>query len=98
MSGDSANLDATTKLILSFIDRIRIAAAHDMRCEPQQNPLQRAYQACLGKLSDEELGELMRIINKLSQQLEAQEFVGHQSNFPVDPDLADENLAASTAQ
>jgi hypothetical protein len=73
MSGDFANLDAIAKLMLSFIDQIRIAAAHDMACEPHQNPLQRAYEVCISKLSDEERGELLRIIDKLSQQLEEQE-------------------------
>ena len=60
----------TAKLVLSFMDRIRIAAAHDIECEPDQDPLQRAYEVCVSKLSDEERGELVRIINKLSQQLE----------------------------
>ena len=60
----------TAKLILSLIDRIRIAAAHDTKCGPDQNPLQRAYEVSVSKLSDEERGELVCIINKLSQQLE----------------------------
>jgi hypothetical protein len=60
----------TAKLVLSFMDRIRIAAAHDTKCEPDQNPLQRAYEVSVSKLSDEERGELVRIISKLSQQLE----------------------------
>jgi hypothetical protein len=63
----------TAKLMLHFIDRIRVAAAHDTACEPDQNPLQPAYEVCVGKLSDEDRGELARIINKLSQQLEQQE-------------------------
>jgi hypothetical protein len=63
--------DQTAKLMLSFINRIRIAAAHDPACEPDQNPLQRAYEVCVSKLSDEERSELVRIINKLSQQLDA---------------------------
>ena len=60
----------TAKVMLRFIDRIRVAAAHD---EPDGNPLQRAYEVCVSRLSDEERGELVRIINKLSQQLEEQE-------------------------
>jgi hypothetical protein len=60
----------TAKLILSLIDRMRIAAAHDTECELDQDPLQRAYEVCVSKLSDEERCELVRIINKLSQQLE----------------------------
>ena len=60
----------TAKLVLSFMDRIRIAAAHDTECEPDQDPLQRAYEVCVSKLSGEERSELVRIINKLSQQLE----------------------------
>ena len=63
----------TAKLMLRFIDRIRVAAAHDTECEPDQNPLQRAYEVCVSKLSDEERGELVRIINKLSRQLDEQE-------------------------
>ena len=63
----------TAKLMLRFIDRIRVAAAHDTECEPDQNPLQRAYEVCVSKLSDEERGELVRIVNKLSQQLDEQE-------------------------
>jgi hypothetical protein len=53
---------------MSFIDQVRIAAAHD---EQDQNPVQREYEACLSELSDEERGELVRIINKLTQHLEA---------------------------
>ncbi len=60
----------TAKIVLSFIDRVRIAAAHDQACEPDQNPLQRAYEVCVDKLSDEERCELVRIIIKLTQQLE----------------------------
>jgi hypothetical protein len=60
----------TAKVMLRFIDRIRVAAAHDSECEPGQNPLQRAYEVCVSKLSDGERGELVRIINKLSRQLE----------------------------
>jgi hypothetical protein len=59
--------------MLHFIDRIRVAAAHDSECVFDRNPLQRAYEACVGKLSSEDRGELVRIINKLSQQLEEQE-------------------------
>ena len=66
----------TAKLMLRFIDRIRVAAAHDTACAPDQNPLQRAYEVCVSKLSDEERGELVRVINKLSQQLEEQELRG----------------------
>jgi hypothetical protein len=61
------------KLMLGFIDRMRVAAAHDTECEPDQNPLQRAYEVCVSKLSDEERGELVRIVNKLSHQLDKQE-------------------------
>ena len=60
----------TAKIVLRFIDRMRIAAAHDPACEPDQNPLQRMYEICVSKLSHEERGELVSIINKLSQQLE----------------------------
>jgi hypothetical protein len=60
----------TAKVMLRFIDRIRVAAAHDSECEPGQNSLQRAYEVCVSKLSDEERGELVRIINKLFQQLD----------------------------
>ena len=60
----------TAKLVLSFMDRIRIAAAHDTECEPGQDPLQRACEISVSKLSDKERGELARIIGKLSQQLE----------------------------
>jgi hypothetical protein len=35
----------TAKVILRFIDRIRVAAAHDPECLSDQNPLQRAYEA-----------------------------------------------------
>jgi hypothetical protein len=59
--------------MLRFSDRIRVAAAHDTECDPDQNPLQRAYEVCVSKLSDEERSELVRIINKLSQQLDEQE-------------------------
>jgi uncharacterized protein len=71
----------TAKLMLRFIDRIRVAAAHDTECESDQNPLQRAYEVCVSKLSDEERGKLVRIINKSSQQLEGQELwpIGHQT-------------------
>ena len=65
----------TAKVMLRFIDRIRVAAAHDSECEPSQNPLQRAYEVCVSKLSDGERGELVRIINKLARQLE--EPTGH---------------------
>jgi hypothetical protein len=65
----------TAKVMLRFIDRIRVAAAHDSECELGQNPLQRAYEVCVSKLSDGERGELVRIINKLSRQLE--EPTGH---------------------
>ena len=58
---------STAKLILRFIDQTRITAAHDTECEPDQNPLQRAYEVSLSKLSDEERNELVRLINKLSQ-------------------------------
>jgi hypothetical protein len=57
------------KVMLRFIDRIRVAAAHD------RNPLQRVYEVCVSKLSDEERGELVRIIKKLSQKLEEQELL-----------------------
>ena len=73
----------TAKLMLRFIDRIRVVAAHDMACEPDQNPLQRAYEGCVSKLSDEERGELVRIINKLSQQLEEQELRLDESARPA---------------
>ncbi len=63
----------TAIIMLRFIDRIRVAAAHDTECEPDQNPLQRAYEVCVSKLSEEEQGELVRIISKLSQQLDEQE-------------------------
>jgi len=63
----------TAKLMLRFIDRIRVAAAHDTECESDQNPLQRAYEVCVSKLSDEERGELVRIVNKLFQQLDEQD-------------------------
>jgi hypothetical protein len=61
----------TAKILMSFIDQVRIAAAHDMAYEQDQNLVQREYEACLSKLSDKELGELVRIINKLTQHLEA---------------------------
>lgn len=63
----------TAQVMLRFIDRIRFAAAHDPACEPDRNPLQRAYEVCISKLSDEERRGLVHIINKLSQQLEEQE-------------------------
>jgi hypothetical protein len=72
----------TAKVMLRFIDRTRVAAAHDTECEPDQNPLQRAYQVSVSKLSDEERGELVRIINKLSQQLEEREFRGAEGIGP----------------
>jgi hypothetical protein len=79
----------TAKLMLSFINRIRIAAAHDPACEPDQNPVQRAYEGCISKLSDEERGELVRIIDKLSQQLEKQGLRevpdGAKSEAPIGP-------------
>jgi hypothetical protein len=62
----------TAKVLMSFIDQVRIAAAHDTTCELDQNPVQREYEVCLSKLSDEERGELVRIINKLSQHLDAE--------------------------
>jgi hypothetical protein len=52
----------TAKVMLRFVDRVRRAAAHDVACEPDQNPLQRAYEVCVSKLSDEERGELVRIV------------------------------------
>lgn len=42
----------TAQVMLRFIDRIRFAAAHDPACEPDRNPLQRAYEVCISKLSD----------------------------------------------
>ena len=61
----------TAKVLMSFIDQVRIAAAHDTAYEHDQNPVQREYEGCLSKLSDEERSELVRIINKLTQHLEA---------------------------
>ena len=61
----------TAKVLMSFIDQVRITAAHDTACEQDQNPVQREYEVCLSKLSDEERCELVRIINKLTQHLEA---------------------------
>jgi hypothetical protein len=62
----------TAKVLMGFIDQVRIAAVHD---EQGQNPVQREYEACLSKLSDDERGELVRIINKLTQHLEAHQDV-----------------------
>ena len=93
--------DQTTKLMLSFINQIRIAAAHDPACEPDQNPLQRAYEVCVSKLSDEERGELVRIINKLSQQLDARwrvEYLDkHNSSHLGTIEAADEDGAIDQA-
>ena len=61
----------TAKVLMSFIDQVRIAAAHDAAYEHDQNPVQREYEVCLSTLSDQERGELVRIINKLTQHLEA---------------------------
>jgi hypothetical protein len=91
MSGDSANFNAIAKLMLSFIDRIRIAAAHDTACEPGENPLQRAHERCVSKLSDEERVELVRIMNKLSQQLEEQE-PSHRRKFLTGSAYAEQSL------
>ena len=91
----------TAKLILSFINRIRIAAAHDPACEPDQNPLQRACEVCVSKLSDEERGELVRIINKLSHQLDARwrvEYLDkHNSSHLGTIEAADEDGAIDEA-
>jgi hypothetical protein len=70
MNDGSGNLGATAKLLMSFVDRVRTAAAHDMASEPDQNPIQRAYKVCLSKLSNEDHSDLVRVIKKLSQHLE----------------------------
>src|SRR6516162_7159537 len=74
----------TAKVLMRFIDQVRIAAAHDTACEHGQNPLQREYEVCLSKLSDEERSELVRIISKLSQHLGAEagrnDYRHHQPN------------------
>ena len=61
----------SAKVLMNFIVQVRIAAAHDRACGPDQNTLQREYEGCLSKLSDEDRSELVRIINKLTQHLEA---------------------------
>jgi hypothetical protein len=70
MNDGSGNLGATAKLLMTLVDRVRRAAAHVMASEPDRNPVQRAYEECLSKLSDEDRSELVRVINKLAQHLE----------------------------
>jgi hypothetical protein len=70
MNKGSEDVGATAKLMTSFVDRVRRAAAHDITCESNQNPVQRVYEICLSKLSEEDRDELVRVINKLSRHLD----------------------------
>jgi hypothetical protein len=67
LNNGSGNLGTTAKLLMSLVDRVRRAAAHDMASEPDHDPVQRAYEVCLSKLSDEDRRDLVRVIKKLSQ-------------------------------